>query len=111
MKQNDVVLISEDNIPRRKWNIEKIVDTFPGKGGRIHTVRVQTKKGMLNRPVQKLHLLEKYNDKILDKRCAPLKTAKLLRDVGNQEMPKRRNVPARAKDEGLFIIGGGRSKE
>ena len=53
LKQNDVVLISEDNIPRGKWKLGKIVDTFPGKDGRIRTVRVQTKKGMLNRPVQK----------------------------------------------------------
>ena len=70
LKQGDVVLISEDNIPRVKWKLGKVVDTFPGKDGRIRTVRVQTKKGMINRLVQKLHLLEEYNDKILDGRCA-----------------------------------------
>jgi len=52
-------LISEDNIPRGKWGIDKVAETFPRKDGRIRTVRVQTKKGMINRPVQKLHLLEK----------------------------------------------------
>ena len=71
LKQGDVVLISEDNIPRGKWKLGKVVDTFPGKDGRIRTVRVQTKKGMINRPVQKLHLLEEYNNKILDGKCAP----------------------------------------
>ena len=30
LKQSDVVLISEDNIPRGKWKLRKIVDTFPG---------------------------------------------------------------------------------
>ena len=84
MKQNDVVLISEDNIPRGKWKLGKIVDTFPGKDGQIHTVRVQTKKGMLNRPVQKLHLLEEYNYEVLHGRCAPLQAAKV------QEMQKTR---------------------
>ena len=84
LKQNDVILISEDNIPRGKWKLGKIVDTFPGKDGRIRTVRVQTKKGMLNRPVQKLHLLEGYNDEVLHGRCAPLQTAKV------QEMQKTR---------------------
>ena len=70
MEQSDVVLISEDNIPREKWKLGKIVDTFPGKDGRICTVRIQTKKGMINRPVQKLHLLEECKDKILNGRCA-----------------------------------------
>ena len=73
----DVALISEDNIPRGKWKLGKIVDTFPGKDGRIRTVRVQTEKGTLNRPVQTLHLLEEYRDEILDGRCAPLQTAKV----------------------------------
>ena len=53
------------------------MDTFPGKEGGIRIVRVQTKKGMLNRPVQKLHLLEEYKDEILDGRCALLQTAKV----------------------------------
>ena len=70
MKQSDVVLISEDNIPRVKWKLEKIMDTFPGKDGRNRTVRIQTKKGMINRPVQKLRLLEECKDKILNGRCA-----------------------------------------
>lgn len=62
LKEKDVVLISEDNIPRGKWRIGKVAETFPGKDGRIRTVRVQTKKGMINRPVQKLHLLEEYRE-------------------------------------------------
>ena len=51
------------------------VDTFPGKDRRIRTVRVQTKRGTINSPVQKLHLLEEYKDKILNGRCAPSRTA------------------------------------
>ena len=77
LKQNDVVLISEDNIPRGKWKLGKIVDIFPEKDGRICTVRVQTNKGMLNRPMQKLHLLEEYNKEVVDGRCAQLQTAKV----------------------------------
>jgi len=74
----------------RKWKLGKVVDTFPGKDGRIRTVRIQTKKGMINRPVQKLHLLEEYNDKILDGRCATY--CSRSRNGRTQEMPKRRNV-------------------
>ena len=57
LKQSGVVLISEDDIPRGKWKLGKIVDTFPGKDGRICRVRAQTKKGMINGSVQKLRLL------------------------------------------------------
>lgn len=33
LKENDVVLISEDKIPRGKWKLGKIMDTFPRKDG------------------------------------------------------------------------------
>ena len=72
LKEKDVVLISEDNIPRGKWRIGKVAETFPGKDGRIRTVRVQTKKGMINRPVQKLHLLEEYREQVLSDTRLPL---------------------------------------
>ena len=32
-----VALISEDNIPRGKWRIGKVAETFPGKDGRTRT--------------------------------------------------------------------------
>lgn len=57
LKEKDVVLVSEDNISRGKWRLGKVAETFPGKDGRTCTVKVLTKKGMINRPVQKLHLL------------------------------------------------------
>ena len=98
LKQNDVVLISEDNIPRGKWKLGKIVDVFPGKGGRICTVMVQTKKRMLNRPVQKLHLLEEYNEEVLDGRCAPLQTAKV------QEMQETRKYQRDETSPQLSLI-------
>ena len=85
MKQSDVALISEDNLLRGKWKLGKVVDTFPGKDARVRTVRVQTKKGMINRPAQKLHLLEEYNDKILDGRCVLPHTA----DDQEMEEPRK----------------------
>ena len=94
LKQSDVVLISEDNIPRGKWKVGKIVDAFPGKDGRIRTVRVHTKKGMINRPVQKLHLLEEYNDKIIDGRCAPPHTAN-VQEMGEPSKCRRGQTPSK----------------
>jgi len=106
LKKNDVVLISEDNIPRGKWKLGKIVDTFPGKDGRIRTVRVQTKKGMINRPVQKLHLLEEYNDEILDGRCAPLHTAK-VQEMEDPRKCQRRESPPQVPEvnDSLSLVG------
>ena len=48
----------EDNLPRGRWNLGRVVKTFPGDGGLIRTVEVQTKHGTFKRPVVKLCLLE-----------------------------------------------------
>ena len=64
LKPNDVVLVSDDGVPRGKWILGKVVNTFPGKDGIIRTVSVRTTKGMINRPVQRLHLLEEYRESL-----------------------------------------------
>ena len=68
LKEKDVLWVSEDNISRGKWRLGKVAETFPGKDGRIRTVKVLTKKGMINRPVQRLHLLEAHRDSVLNER-------------------------------------------
>ena len=60
LKENDIVLISEDNLPRGKWRIGKVMETYPGKDDRVRTVKLQNKKEIINRPAQKLHLLEEH---------------------------------------------------
>lgn len=54
----DLVLVVEDNLPRGRWNLGRIVKIFPGDDGLIRTVEVQTKQGTFKRPVAKLCLLE-----------------------------------------------------
>ena len=93
-------------MPRGKWKLGKTVVIFPGKDGRICTVRVQTKKGMLNRPVQKLHLLEEYNDEVLDGRCAPLQTAKVQEMQETRECQRDEMSPQVPKiDDCLSLVG------
>ena len=65
LKKKDTVLISDDNLPRGKWLLGKVEEIFPGKDGLIRTVSVRTKKGIINRPVQRLHLLEEHRDTLL----------------------------------------------
>ena len=56
------MLVTDDNIPRGKWVIGKIEDTFAGTDGLVRTVSVRTKNGTIKRPIQKLHLLEEHRD-------------------------------------------------
>ncbi|KAG1686342.1 hypothetical protein GQR58_008829 [Nymphon striatum] len=53
-----IVLIREDNVPKSKWSLGKIVEVYPGRDGRIRAVALKTAKGIIRRPIQRLHLLE-----------------------------------------------------
>lgn len=57
-QMGDLVRVVEDNLPRGRWNLGRIVKTFPGDDGLIRTVEVQTKQGTFKRLVAKLCLLE-----------------------------------------------------
>ena len=46
----DLVLVVEDNLPRGRCNLGRVVKTFPGDDGLIRTVEVQTKQGTFKRP-------------------------------------------------------------
>ena len=85
LKEKDVVLISEDNVSRGKWRIGKVIETFPGRDGRVRTVKIATKKGMINRPVQRLHLLEEYRDGIQDERKTSAVAAVRTRETASAD--------------------------
>ena len=58
LKPNDLVLLVDNNLPRGRWNLGRIVETYPGSDGLVRTVKVKTKSGEFVRPIQKLCLLE-----------------------------------------------------
>ncbi|XP_076030378.1 uncharacterized protein LOC143018674 [Oratosquilla oratoria] len=58
MKKGSVVLLREDNVPRMSWHFDVIIELLPGRDGIVRCVNVKTSKGVLCRPVQKLHDLE-----------------------------------------------------
>ena len=62
VKKGSVVLLREDNVPRMNWPLGIITDVFPGRDGIIRCVNVKTAKGVLCRPIQKLHDLEIFYD-------------------------------------------------
>lgn len=54
----DVVLVAENNTPRGRWPLARVVKVFPGSDGRVRTVKLKTKNGTYVRPVVKLCVLE-----------------------------------------------------
>lgn len=54
----DLVLVQEDNCPRMRWPVGIIEELFPSKDGVVRAVKIRTKSGSINRPIQKIHNLE-----------------------------------------------------
>lgn len=61
LKKGSFVLIREDNIPRMLWPCCGVLEVFPGKDGLVRSVKLRTAKGIVQRPIQRLHDLEINN--------------------------------------------------
>ena len=57
LEVGDIVLIVED-LPRNKWLMGRITETFPGKAQLVRSVKVKHSTGKLMRPKQKVYVLE-----------------------------------------------------
>ena len=58
IKPGEVVLIKDEGYPRLQWPIGLVQKIFPGIDHHTRAVELKTKKGILVRPIQKLHSLE-----------------------------------------------------
>ncbi|XP_043063902.1 uncharacterized protein LOC122320026 [Drosophila ficusphila] len=58
LKENDIVLIMEPDLPRNVWPKGKIVKTYPSKDGRVRIVDVRIKDNIYKRPTVKLIRLD-----------------------------------------------------
>lgn len=54
LKENDFVLIKEDNLPPGVWPMARVIELYPGADGLVRNVKVRTYKNDYVRPVQKL---------------------------------------------------------
>ena len=54
----DVVLISDENLPRNLWPLARVTEVFPSSDGLVRSVRVKTRGTHLVRPIHKLVMLE-----------------------------------------------------
>ena len=66
---NDVVYVTEENTKRGSWPLGRIVATIPSKDGLVRTYKIQTSRGVITRPIQRLILLEswKSNEDVMQK--------------------------------------------
>ncbi|KAK3733837.1 hypothetical protein QZH41_000403 [Actinostola sp. cb2023] len=55
---DDVILVVNDNSPRNSWLIGVITEVYPGRDGLVRRARVKTTRGVFERPITKLCLLE-----------------------------------------------------
>lgn len=62
IKEGDVVLIVDENLPRNTWPKGRVISTRTGKDGVVRSATIQTERGIYNRPVVKLAVLD-----VLDK--------------------------------------------
>jgi len=51
---DDIVLLYEEQVPRSKWQVGRVVEVYPDTHGRGRQVQVKTKNMLLRRPVTKL---------------------------------------------------------
>ena len=61
VKENDVVLIVNENAPRGQWPLARVVKVHIGKDGKVRSAVVRSSGTDLTRPITKLCLLENVN--------------------------------------------------
>lgn len=54
VKCGDLRLIADENTPSKRWPLERIIKTFPGKDGLVRSAQVKTSWSVLTRSVDKL---------------------------------------------------------
>ena len=54
LQVGDVVMYLEEHAVRGKWTLGKVIETYPGRDGRIRNVKLKTSLGEYRRPVTKV---------------------------------------------------------
>lgn len=57
LKQNDIVLISNQNAPRCNWSLGRVLRVIPDKHNVVRIAEIKTQNGVLTRPISKLCLV------------------------------------------------------
>ncbi|XP_059223988.1 uncharacterized protein LOC131997292 [Stomoxys calcitrans] len=57
LKENDFVVIKEDNLPPSEWCLGRVIKVFQGKDSNVRVAEIRTQSGVLTRPLVKLCIL------------------------------------------------------
>lgn len=57
LRNGDLVLIRDENLPPCKWLLARILETHPGSDGLVRVVTIKTKNGVFKRAISKVCLL------------------------------------------------------
>ena len=97
---NDMVIIERDEKNRGKWKIGIIENIFVGTGNTIRSVRIRTRKGIIERPVQLLYPMDLQCDsKTINSKTQDNKTL----NVGAEEFWAERSA-ATVAEQGIIDI-------
>ena len=58
LQVGDVVLVSDDRLPRLRWKLGRIQEIFKGGDGLVHSTLVKTSQGAFRRPITALYMVE-----------------------------------------------------
>ncbi|XP_043241080.1 uncharacterized protein LOC122391342 [Amphibalanus amphitrite] len=58
LARGDLVLLVEENMPRGRWPLGRVVEVMPGPDGRVRSARVRVHGGEVHRPVRRICVLE-----------------------------------------------------
>lgn len=59
VREGDIVLLGDERMPRQMWKICRVVETFPGRDGKVRACKIMLpNKKELRRPIQALYPLE-----------------------------------------------------
>jgi hypothetical protein len=61
LKVGSIVLVKEDNMPRMKWILGRVMKLHLGRDELPRAVELKTRHGIINRPIQRLYDLEIEN--------------------------------------------------
>lgn len=66
-KVGDIVLVVDDDLPRNRWVLARVIEVHPGKDEHVRAVKIKTQSSEVIRPIRKLCLLE--TDENLENSC------------------------------------------
>ena len=84
---NDVVMIKGDEKNRIKWKIGIIENIFIGKDNIIRSIRIRTRKSILEKPIQLLYRMELHCD--LKRTTSNTQDDEILNANAEEFRPKR----------------------